>query len=205
MSEVIQISAQERSDAGKGASRRLRRQGMVPGILYGGDKPPQMFMMAHSELVKCAAQESFYSTLIDFRLGDEQTQVVVKDLHRHPAKPFMLHLDFQRVSQGEKLRMAVPIHFENEELCKGIKLGGQASHSLTELAIHCLPGDLPEYIVIDMKDMEIGQTLHVREVRLPPGVELDTSVDPDAPVVVVHAMHSATVADDDGAEPTSAG
>ncbi len=191
MSEKLHISAQERTDAGKGASRRLRHQGLVPGILYGGDKAPKMFMLPHSELVKYAAQESFYSTLLDFDLTGEIVQVVLKDLQRHPAKPFILHVDFQRVSQGEKLRMTVPIHFENETICKGVKLGGQASHHLTELDIQCLPQDLPEYIAIDIKEMEMGATLHVREIALPAGVELDSGVDPDAPVVAVHALHSA--------------
>lgn len=192
MSEAIHISAQARTDIGKGASRRLRRQGQVPGILYGGDRPPEMFMLAHSEMVKYAAQESFYSTLLDFDLAGAKTQVVLKDLQRHPAKPFILHVDFQRVSKGEKLRMTVPLHFENESICKGIKLGGQASHNLTELDIHCLPQDLPEFIAIDIKDMELGQTLHVADIALPHGVELDTSVDRDAPVVVVHAPHTAS-------------
>ncbi|WPL16710.1 General stress protein CTC [Thiorhodovibrio winogradskyi] len=191
MSETMQISAQARTDVGKGASRRLRRQGQVPGILYGGDKAPQMFTMPHSELVKSAAQESFYSTLLDLELAGEHLQVVLKDLQRHPAKPFILHVDFQRVSKGEKLRMTVPIHFENETICKGIKLGGQASHNLTELDILCLPQDLPEYIAVNMADMEIGQTLHVSEILLPKGVELDSSVDADAPVVVVHTTHVA--------------
>ncbi|MBK1648083.1 50S ribosomal protein L25/general stress protein Ctc [Rhabdochromatium marinum] len=200
MSETLHISAQARTDAGKGASRRLRRQGQVPGILYGGDKAPQMFMMPHSELVKHVAQESFYSTLLDLNLEGESIQVVLKDLQRHPAKPFLLHVDFQRVSRGEKLRMTVPIHFENEAACKGIKLGGQASHNLTELDIHCLPQDLPEYIVIDMADMELGQTLHVADIQLPEGVELDTSVDLDAPVVVVHTTHSTADDDDSAAE-----
>ncbi|EIC21710.1 50S ribosomal protein L25/general stress protein Ctc [Thiorhodovibrio frisius] len=198
MSEKIHISAQARTDVGKGASRRLRRTGQVPGILYGGDRLPEMFMLPHSEIVKYAAQESFYSTLLDFDLAGAKTQVVLKDLQRHPAKPFILHVDFQRVSKGEKLRMTVPLHFENEDICAGIKLGGQASHNLTELDIQCLPADLPEYIAVDIQKMELGQTLHVSDLVLPKGVELDTSVDQDAPVVVVHAPH---VAADETVEP----
>ncbi|MBK5968148.1 MULTISPECIES: 50S ribosomal protein L25/general stress protein Ctc [Thiorhodovibrio] len=198
MSETMQIVAEARTDVRKGASRRLRRTGQVPGILYGGGKDPQMFMLPHSELVKYTAQESFYSTLLDLNLAGDTVQVVLKDLQRHPAKPFILHVDFQRVSKGEKLRMTVPIHFENENICKGIKLGGQASHNLTELDILCLPQDLPEFIAVDIADMEIGQTLHVSEISLPKGVELDSSVDIDAPVVVVHTTH--TTADDAAGE-----
>lgn len=197
MSETLQISARQRGDTGKGASRRLRRQGEVPGILYGGHQEPQMLQLPHSELVKYADQEAFYSTLLDLDLQGEHIQVVLKDLQRHPAKPFILHVDFQRVSQGEKLRMTVPIHFDNEATCAAVKLGGQVSHNLTELEVLCLPKDLPEFIVVDMNALEIGQILHVHEMTLPDGVELDHNLDPDAPVVAIHAAHTGA---DEGAD-----
>ena len=111
MSQTFEVAAQVRGDGGKGASRRLRRQGLVPGIVYGGHQAPQMIALPHNELVRSLEQEAFYSSLLVLHVGEERAQVVLKDLQRHPAKPFILHVDFQRVSMAEKLRMTVPLHF----------------------------------------------------------------------------------------------
>ncbi len=197
MSETFYISAEPRSDSGTGASRRLRRQGQVPGILYGGGESPQMFSIAHSELLKQLEHEAFYSTLLDLELEGQTTRVVLKDLQRHPAKPFILHIDLQRVSQHETLRMTVPVHFDHEDTCKGVKLGGKIAHNITELEILCLPADLPEFIAIDMSEMAIGDTLHVRELVLPAGVELAHGTDLDAPVVQVLSGYGGSDADDE--------
>jgi len=196
MSESFEIVAQVRSDEGKGASRRLRRQGLVPGIVYGGHKEPQMLTLAHSELLRKLQEEAFYSSLIDLKVGDVRTRVVLKDLQRHPAKPFILHVDFQRVSMEERLRMLIPLHFDNEETAKGVKAGGKVSHNVTEIEVTCLPKDLPEYIAVDMAEMEIGDTVHVSELELPDGVELSHSVDVEAPVVLVHAGYSGSEAEE---------
>jgi large subunit ribosomal protein L25 len=202
MSETFEVIAGPRSGGGKGASRRLRREGLVPGIVYGGHKDPEMISLPHNELVQHLESEAFYSSLLDLKLGDTVSKVVLKDLQRHPAKPFILHVDFQRVSMEEKLRMTVPLHFENEATAKGVKLGGKASHNVTEVEVTCLPKDLPEYIVVDMAEMEIGDTVHVSELKMPAGVELTSSVDLDAPVVMIHAGYSAS---DVGEEPESDG
>lgn len=190
MSEVFNVNAQRRTDTGTGASRRLRRQGLVPAILYGGAVPPETIALSHNELLRHLEHESFYSTLLNLHLDDQTQQVVLKDIQRHPAYPMILHVDFQRVTQDEKLRMTVPIHFENEELCRGVKLGGKISHYLTEIDVVCLPRDLPEFIAVDMASLEIGAVVHVSDLRLPAGVTLASGFNPDAPVVTVHAGYA---------------
>jgi len=186
MSDSFDVIAQPRSDTGKGASRRLRREGLVPAVVYGGRQEPEMISLNHNELVHRLEQESFYSHILNLKVGNSASRVVLKDLQRHPAKPFILHADFQRVSADEKIRMVVPLHFDNEDAAKGVKMGGAVSHNLTEVEITCLPKDLPEFIAIDMAPMEIGDIVHLSEVPLPAGVELAHAPDPDVPVVIVH-------------------
>jgi large subunit ribosomal protein L25 len=116
--------------------------------------------------------------------------VVLKDLQRHPAKPFILHVDFQRVTMDEKLRMVVPLHFVNENKSKGVKAGGVVSHNLNEIEVTCLPKDLPEFIDVDMSELDVGDIVHLSEVVLPAGVELAHAPDPDVPVVIIHGAHT---------------
>ncbi|MCO5763010.1 MAG: 50S ribosomal protein L25/general stress protein Ctc [Chromatiaceae bacterium] len=190
MIEKFQVQAEPRSDAGKGASRRLRRTGQVPAIVYGAHQEPEMISLSHNEMIQHLEHEAFYSHLLTLKMGNKVQSVVLKALQRHPAKPFILHADFQRVQADEKLRMTVPIHFLNEANCKGVKLsGGVVSHSLNEIEISCLPKDLPEYIAIDLVDLELGDIIHLSEVPLPAGVELAQAPDPDVPVVVIHSGH----------------
>lgn len=186
MSVSFEVNAQPRTGTGTGASRRLRRTGLVPAIVYGAHQDPEMVSVAHNELLKHLEHEAFYSHVLDLKVGDEVTKVVLKDMQRHPAKPFILHVDFMRVSQDEKLKMVVPLHFLNEDTCKGIKMGGVASHTITEVEIVCLPKDLPEFIGVDMAEMEIGSIVHLSELVLPEGVALAHAPDPDEPVVVIH-------------------
>ena len=199
MSDLLEVVAQPRSDTGKGASRRLRRTGMVPGIIYGANAEPTMIAVRHNELERQLDYEAFYSSLLDLKLGDNTTKVVLKDLQRHPAKPFLLHVDFLRVSSDEKLRLTIPIHFLNEENCPGVKLGGKVSHNVTEIEVSCLPADLPEYLSIDMAEMNQGDIVHVSELQLPPNVELTHSLDPDTPVVMIYAPQAEST-DEEGAE-----
>jgi large subunit ribosomal protein L25 len=186
MSMSFDVNAQSRQDAGKGASRRLRRQGLVPAVVYGARREPEMISLVHNELVQHLEHEAFYSHILDLKVGDKADKVVIKDLQRHPAKPFILHVDFQRVSADEKIRMMVPLHFLNEGSAKGVKTGGVVSRNLTEIEISCLPKDLPEYIEIDLTEMDIGDIVHLSEVRLSEGVTLAHAPDPDVPVVIVH-------------------
>jgi len=211
MSAGIEVNAQPRQDAGKGANCRLHRQGLVPAIVYGASREPEMISLVHNELVRYLECEAFYSQVLDLRVGNQAEKVVIKDLQRHPAKPFILHVDFQRISAAEKIRMTVPLHFLNEDNAEGVKLGGVVSHNLTEIEVTCLPRDLPRYIEIDMLKMTIGDILHLSKVPLPEGVTLTRAPDPDVPVVIVHGaqVHAeegeeTEVPDEegDGAEPT---
>jgi large subunit ribosomal protein L25 len=203
MSVSFDVVAQPRSDTGKGASRRLRRQGLVPAVLYGGHQEPQMLALAHNLVVQHLEHEAFYSHVLNLKVGDSATQVVLKDLQRHPAKPFILHMDFMRVTQDEKIRMVVPLHFTNEEKSKGVKAGGNVSHHVTEIEVSCLPKDLPEFIPVDLQDMEIGDILHLSEIPLPEGVSLAHAPDPDEPVIVMHGARSGAHAE--GEEGTEGG
>ncbi|MET0010036.1 MAG: 50S ribosomal protein L25/general stress protein Ctc, partial [Candidatus Thiodiazotropha sp. 6PLUC4] len=165
MSASFEINAQLRSDNGKGASRRLRRAGLIPGIVYGAHKDPTPISLQHNEIVHSLENEGFYSNLLSLKIDGKEETVVLKDLQRHPAKPFLLHVDFQRVQADEKIRLHVPIHFINEATCPGVKSGGQASHVMTDMEISCLPKDLPEFIEIDLGNLELGAVLHASEVK----------------------------------------
>ncbi|MET0067593.1 MAG: 50S ribosomal protein L25/general stress protein Ctc [Candidatus Thiodiazotropha sp.] len=190
MSSTFTVVAQLRTDMGKGASRRLRRDGKVPGIVYGAHQEPTPIMLMHHEMIHSLENEGFYSNLLTMELDGKKETVVLKDLQRHPAKPFVMHMDFQRVQADEKIRLHVPLHFVNEETCPGIKAGGQASHVMTDMEISCLPKDLPEFIEIDLGSLELGAILHASEVKLPEGVELITHEGNEDPIVVtIHATH----------------
>jgi large subunit ribosomal protein L25 len=170
---------------------------MVPGIVYGGHQAPELISLAHNELVQFLEHEAFYTSILDLKIGDRDSQVVLKDLQRHPAKPFILHVDFQRVSRDEKIRMHVPLHFENEANCVGVKKRGKVSHNVTEVEVTCLPADLPEFIVVDMTNLDIGAIVHVGDLVLPAGVELTHALEPETPVVMIHAGYGGS-GDDEG-------
>jgi len=190
MSISFEVQAETRDDMGKGASRRLRRAGQVPAIIYGAHKEPTMITLGHNELIKNLEHEAFYSHVLDLKLGSKKEKVVLKDLQRHPSKPFILHVDFLRVSAKEKIRMNVPLHFMNEETAPGVKQGGRVAHTLTDIEVSCLPKDLPEYIEVDMAEVEIGQAIHLSELALPKGIEIPAlaqGADQDAVVVSIHA------------------
>ncbi len=207
MSDTFAINAQPRSDEGKGASRRLRRQGLVPGIVYGGAKNPEMISLEHNELAQHLEHEAFYSHILTLNIGDKAQEVILKDLQRHPSRPFVLHVDFQRVSAKKKLKTHVPIHFVGESASPGIKMGGAASHHVTDVEIICLPKDLPEYIEVDISKMDVGDAVHLSELKLPAGVEipaLSQGPEQDLVVVNIHSGHGAMEAEE-GAEEGAVG
>ncbi|GAB3372254.1 50S ribosomal protein L25/general stress protein Ctc [Spongiibacter taiwanensis] len=202
MSSEFNVNAKARADVGKGASRRLRRlEGQVPGIVYGGDKEPQMISLAHKDLVWFLGEEAFFTSVLNLNIDGAAESVVLKDLHRHPAKAQILHADFMRVSADTKLTLNVPLHFLNEESCVGVKMqGGKITHAATELEVACLPKDLPEFIEVDMKDVNAGQTLHISDLTLPAGVEstaLALGADHDQAIASVLAPRGGS--DDDSA------
>lgn len=195
------VTAETRSDMGKGASRRLRRQGKVPGIVYGAHKDATPVLLDHNEMMNHLKHEAFYSRVLTLKLNGKEEQVVLKDLQRHPAKPMLLHVDFQRVSATEKLRMHVPLHFVGGDVAPAVKVGGgMIFHSLTEVEVSCLPKDLPEFIEVDLSGMELGQILHLSELKLPKGVELVALAHgSDLPVATAQAARTG------GAEESAAG
>ncbi|WP_320820495.1 50S ribosomal protein L25/general stress protein Ctc, partial [Thalassolituus sp.] len=177
MSDVFTLSAELREDAGKGASRRLRRENGVPAIVYGGkaggnDRKPQAIIMKANELNKLLESEAFYSSVITLNVAGKEEQVILKDLQRHPAKNMIWHADFLRVSKNTKIKAHVPLHFINEDTCVGVKTGGGVvAHQLTSLDIICNAGDLPEFIEVDLIALEVGGHIHLSDLKLPKGVE----------------------------------
>ena len=169
MSEGFELECFIRTDLGKGASRRLRRiNSNIPAILYGGDKAPVSLTIAHKDIAKATESEVFFSQVITLNINNKKEPAVIKALQRHPAKPLILHADFQRVSMDKEILVKVPIHFLNEDECVGVKLGGRnINKSLNEIEISCLPKDLPEYIEVDMLDIELGGSIHLSDITLP--------------------------------------
>src|SRR2546430_10051152 len=188
---AIEISARKREAQGTGASRRLRRLGKVPGILYGGDKDPVNLELDHQALYLNLRNERFHASILKLDLAGTKEQVLLRSLNMHPFKPQVQHIDFQRVSKDKKIHMKVPLHFVNAEKSPGVKeQGGVVNHVLNELDIVCFPDDLPEFIEIDLSNLAVGHSLHVRDLALPKGVELTLHKDenPVVATVVVPAL-----------------
>ena len=170
--EDFKLDATARNDLGKGASRRLRRlAAQVPAVIYGGTTAPVSISLSHKELVKHLEVEAFYSHIIELNVDGVKEDVILRDLQRHPAKPVILHADFLRVVKGSKLTVNVPLHFTNEANSKGVKTqGGMVVHNLTQLEISCLPRNLPEFIEVDLGNVELGDIVHISDLKLPAGV-----------------------------------
>ncbi len=192
MKTSFELIAEFRDDQGKGASRRLRRSGKVPAILYGGHQDARALALDHARLVLMLDNERFYSTILSLKVGDEKQAAVLKDLQRHPYKNQVVHIDFQRVLEDEKIRMRIPLHFVNEATSVGVKTqGGVVSHLRNDVEVSCLPKDLPEYIEVDLQELGLGQLIHLSELKLPEGVELPELIHGhDAPVVSIHAQRA---------------
>jgi large subunit ribosomal protein L25 len=174
MTVEFALNAEVRSDLGKGASRRLRRNvAMVPAVIYGGEKAPQSISLLAKELAKLLENEASFSHVLNLNVAGSTESVLIKALQRHPAKGYVMHADFIRVVAGQKLTAHVPLHFLNQETSVGVKTqGGEVSHTLVEVEVSCLPKDLPEFIEVDMAAVEIGQIVHLSDLKLPKGVEL---------------------------------
>ena len=167
---IFNLDASIRTDLGKGASRRLRREEKLPGIIYGGEEAPVSITLDHNKVNNAADFEAFYSHVLTLNVDGKATEVLVKDMQRHPYKPKIMHIDFQRVVAGQDVHTNVPLHFVNEEKSAAVKAGGIAEHHVTEIEVTCLPKDLPEFIEVDMAAVEMGQSLHLSDLTLPAGV-----------------------------------
>ena len=169
---TIEIKAEPRSLQGTGASRRLRRESKVPGIIYGAGKEAQPIQLDHKDLFFKLKLEAFHATILNMELGAEKMQVLLRDYQMHPFKQMILHADFQRVAADRKIHMKVPLHFVNADISPGVKIaGGQVQHVQNNLDITCLPKDLPEFIQVDLAELQAGHSLHLSGMQLPPGVE----------------------------------
>lgn len=172
MSNDFELNAEARDMQGKGASRRLRHAGKLPAIIYGGGKEPAAITLNHNEVIHQLENEAFYSKILTLNVDNAAEQVVLRDMQRHPIKPFVMHMDFLRIKAGEKMRMSVPLHFVGDEISPGVKAGGVMSHVMTTFDIECLPKDLPEYIEVDTSALDVGDSVPMFSVALPEGVEL---------------------------------
>jgi large subunit ribosomal protein L25 len=172
--EIFDLDAELRTDLGKGASRRLRiLHDKVPGILYGGDQVTAVpIMLAQNKIYKALKYEAFYSHILKLKLDGKVHPVILKDLQRHPSKPFVLHMDFQKISSHKPITVNVPLHFLNEEQAPAIKQGGVLSRYASDVAIRCLPNDLPEYIEVDLADLALDSVLHLSDLKLAEQLEL---------------------------------
>lgn len=179
----MKVIAFERSVQGTGASRRLRNSGKTPGIIYGGAAEPKMIELDHNALWHALKKEAFHSSILDLEVGGASEKALLRAFQMHPFKPLVLHVDFQRVSATDKIHVKVPLHFMNQESAPGVKLGhGIVNHILNDLEVSCLPADLPEFIEVDLGQAELGQTLHLSDVKLPKGVTAITHGD-DNPAI----------------------
>lgn len=201
MADSHKIEVQLRDDQGKGASRRLRHAGNVPAVVYGGDLPPRAIQMNHNTVFLLSQNEWFYSAILDLSLDGDVQPVLLRDMQRHPYKPQILHLDFQRVKADEVIRVRVPLHFLNEDKSPAGKTSGVViSHALTEVEVACLPRDLPEYIEVDLADFKPGDSVHLSQLNLPKGVEIpELKLGEDHDTAVVVAREVAEETDEDPA------
>ncbi|RCU48833.1 50S ribosomal protein L25/general stress protein Ctc [Corallincola luteus] len=172
MSDLYTLDAEIRTDLGKGASRRLRHADKVPAVLYGGDKEAVSLTLAHNKVFKASENEGFYSHILTLNIGGEKVEALLKDVQRHVYKPKIMHLDFLRVDATHEIHTKVPVHFLNEDTSAAVKAGGVVVHHITEVEVACLPKDLPEFIEVDVADLEQGSTLHLSDIKLPEGVVL---------------------------------
>lgn len=197
------LNAETRNTAGKGSSRRLRRlEGLVPAVIYGGETAPLSIQVAHKDLMRALEEEAFYSSVITLTLNGTEEPVILKALQRHPAKPILLHADFQRASANTMLKVHVPLHFTNEANCIAVKQqGGVVHHEMVEVEVSCASKDLPEYIEVDLIAVELDQVVHLSDLIVPPGVTLAAlSHGSDLPVVSIHKAKGATATDSESGD-----
>lgn len=193
----IEFKATKRVDQGTGASRRLRRAGQLPGIIYGDHQDAESITLDHNELYHLLRKEAFHSSILNVVVEGKKETVILRDAQWHPYKQQVLHLDFQRISATEKMHIKVPLHFVNGDVSPAVKLGGQMiTHVMTEIDLACLPKDLPEFIEIDLSNVESDQSLHISDITLPKGVEVVHHGEGN-PVIATALKTRGSMADDD--------
>ena len=204
----FEFNATKRDVQGSSASRRLRRAGRVPGVIYGAGKSAVSFDVDHNEIYQCLRKEAFHASVVTANLDGAKEQVLLRDVQLHAYKPLVLHVDFQRVDANTEIHTKVPLHFVNGEVCPGVKLqGGIVSHVITEVDVACLPKALPEFIEVDLTTLEMGHSLHVNDLKLPAGVRIVQHGSGNPVVAAVMAVKGsnadAGAAAEEGAAPTA--
>ena len=180
----MKVVAYERSVQGTGASRRLRNAGKTPGIIYGGNETPKAIELDHNALFHALRKEAFHSSILEIEIGGKTEKALLRDYQMHPFKALVLHIDFQRVDANQKIHVKVPLHFVNAEIAPAVKLGGAiVSHIATEIEVSCLPSDLPEFIQVDLSKIEVGHSIHVKDIALPKGLSLVPHLEHENPVI----------------------
>ena len=190
MSSVFEFVAESRGQSGSSVARRARRQGNVPAVIYGGASEPQLLVLNHKDVIKHLEHEAVYSHVLDVTVDGKTEKAILKGVQRNPARFQILHLDFLRVNASDVVTVHVPLHFVNESTSVGAKKGGIAAHSLVDLEVTCLPSDLPEFIEVDLANLDVGGTIHLSDIVLPKGVEivaLAQGSEHDLPVVSIMA------------------
>ena len=188
MKTSFELVAEFRETQGKGASRRLRHEGKVPAILYGGHAVARSLTLNHQKLLIMLDNERFYSTILNLKVGDQTQAAILKDVQRHPFKNAIVHVDFQRVEENEKIRISIPLHFTGAAASPGVKSqGGIVSHMRTETEVSCLPKDLPEFIEVDISGLSLNESIHLSQLKVPEGVTLTDLAKDDAAVVAIHS------------------
>lgn len=209
MSQKFEVTAEPRSARGTGASRRLRRSGKVPGVVYGAGKDAVPVALDHSAMLRNLGIEAFHTSVLTLHLDGASDQAVLRDYQMHPTKPLVLHVDLQRISATEKIHMSVPLHFVGQDVAPGVKQdGGIVSHQITEIEVVCLPHQLPEFLEVDLSQMQLNESVHLSDLKLPEGVTItqlahggdDLAV---ATIVAVTAEEEAPEAPAEGVAPAA--
>jgi len=173
MGQEFDLIADYREDQGKGASRRLRLEGKVPAIIYGAGRPARALTFDHSKVVRQLENESFYSSILSIKVGENSQAAILKDVQRHPSKRQILHLDLQRIVEDKHIKMNVPIHYLGEDVAVGVKeSGGTVTKMVTDVEVTCLPKDLPEYLDVDISQLDLNEMLYLTDIKVPDGVEI---------------------------------
>ena len=201
MSDNFDLIAELREDQGKGASRRLRHQGKVPAIIYGAGRPPRSLSFDQNKVLQQLDNESFYSSILNIKVNDKSQAAILKDLQRHPAKHMIMHMDFQRIVDDVEIKMNVPLHFIGEDIAPGVKTGGGSmSRLMNDVEISCLPKNLPEYIEVDVSELELDAMLSLTDIKLPKGVEivaLAQGPENDQGIVSIHVIKAAPIEEEE--------
>lgn len=172
MAGIFEFVAESRESVGKSVARAIRRDGKLPAIVYGGGVAPQWLVLGHNDVIEHLGHEAVYSHILHLKIDGKTQKAVLKEVQRHPAKAQILHLDFLRVDEKHILKTRVPLHFINEDVCVGVKMGGVVTHAMVDVEVSCLPLDLPEYMEVDLATLELGDAIHLTDINVPEGVTI---------------------------------